>query len=70
MKALIEAATVDGQVSAKHEIEIFCPNCTRDVDTQELSNQVCNDCGFDLSEPKQNVAIHVTTLPPAGGGVM
>ena len=70
MKAIIEAAKIDGQVSAKHEIEIYCPNCGRDVDAQELSNQVCGDCGFSLADPKQNVAIHVTTLPAAGGGVM
>jgi predicted amidophosphoribosyltransferase len=70
MRAVIEAVKIDGQVSAKHEIEIFCPNCARDVDAMELSAQVCNDCGFSLADPKQNVAIHVTTLPAAGGGVM
>ena len=70
MKSLIEAAKIGDQSIPMHEVEILCPNCSRDVDANELAAQVCNDCGFSLAEPKQNVAIHVTTLPAAGGGVM
>lgn len=53
----------DGTILAKHKVEIFCPNCGRDVDETELTNLVCNDCGADLSAPKQNVAINVTSKP-------
>jgi uncharacterized protein (DUF983 family) len=45
------------------KIEILCPNCSRDVDEAELTAQKCNDCGHDLSTPKQNVAINVTSKP-------
>lgn len=60
----------DGTITPKHQVEIYCPNCGRDVDEAELANQECNDCGADLSTPKQNVAIYTTTVPAAGGGVM
>ena len=70
MKTLVEAAKMDGVTVPRHEVEILCPNCARDVDQQELAAQTCNDCGFSLAAPQQNVAIHVTTLPAAGGGVM
>jgi hypothetical protein len=53
----------DGTVLAKHKVEILCPNCARDVDEAELAAQKCNDCGHDLSTPKQNVAINVTSKP-------
>lgn len=53
----------DGTVLAKHKVEILCPNCSRDVDEVELAAQQCNDCGYDLSTPKQNVAINVTSKP-------
>jgi Zn finger protein HypA/HybF involved in hydrogenase expression len=53
----------DGTILAKHKVEILCPNCSRDVDETELSVQKCNDCGYDLSTPKQNVAINVTSKP-------
>lgn len=53
----------DGTILAKHKVEIYCPNCGRDVDETELTNQVCNDCGADLSQPKQSVAINVTSKP-------
>jgi len=69
VKAIIEAVSIDGQVSPKHELEIFCPNCGRDVDQAELAAQVCSDCNSSLSDPKQSVSIHVTTLPSAGGKV-
>jgi DNA-directed RNA polymerase subunit RPC12/RpoP len=53
----------DGTIAPKHTIEILCPNCGRDVDETELAAQKCSDCGQDLSQPKQNVAINVTTKP-------
>lgn len=53
----------DGTILAKHKVEILCPNCARDVDEVELTAQKCNDCGHDLSTPKQNVAINVTSKP-------
>lgn len=53
----------DGSNAPAHKIEIYCPNCGRDVDETELANQVCNDCGQDLSQPKQSVSIVVTTKP-------
>ena len=53
----------DGTILAKYKVEIYCPNCGRDVDETELTNLVCNDCGADLSAPKQNVAINVTSKP-------
>lgn len=56
----------DGTILAKHKVEIYCPNCGRDVDETELTNGVCNDCGADLSTPKQNVAINVTSQPLGG----
>jgi predicted RNA-binding Zn-ribbon protein involved in translation (DUF1610 family) len=56
----------DGTVLAKHKVEILCPNCGRDVDEAELAAQKCNDCGHDLSTPKQHVAINVTSQPLGG----
>lgn len=53
----------DGTDAPAHKIEIYCPNCGRDVDETELTNLVCNDCGADLSTPKQSVGIVVTTKP-------
>lgn len=53
----------DGSNAPAHKIEIYCPNCGRDVDETELTNQVCNDCGQDLATPKQSVSIVVTTKP-------
>lgn len=59
-----EAVTLaDGTIEPKHTVEIYCPNCGRDVDETELTNQVCNDCGADLAIPKQSVSITVTTKP-------
>jgi Zn finger protein HypA/HybF involved in hydrogenase expression len=53
----------DGTVLAKHKVVILCPACSRDVDEAELAAKKCNDCGADLSTPKQNVAINVTSKP-------
>lgn len=49
-----------------HKIELLCPQCSRDVDETELFNKVCNDCGADLSEPEQHVAVAVTSVPVIG----
>lgn len=53
----------DGTLSPAHRIEIFCPSCDRDVDEAELAAQKCSDCGHDLSTPKQNIAINLTSKP-------
>ncbi len=53
----------DGTIAPKHKVEILCPNCGRDVDEAELVAQKCTDCGHDLSNPKQSVAINVTSKP-------
>jgi DNA-directed RNA polymerase subunit RPC12/RpoP len=45
------------------KIEILCPSCERDVDETELAAQKCNDCGHDLSQPKQSVEVHATSIP-------
>jgi hypothetical protein len=50
----------------RHTIEIYCPNCGRDVDESELAAKVCSDCGFDLSEPEQHVAIVVANMSFGG----
>lgn len=70
MITTVEAHELDGAIIPRHTVEILCPACERDVDAQELAAQKCNDCGQDLSEPKQNVAIHATTVPAAGGMTM
>ena len=46
-----------------HKVEIYCPKCNRDVDETELVVKKCGSCGHDLSTPKQNVAINVTSKP-------
>jgi hypothetical protein len=48
------------------KIEILCPICNRDVDEAELAALVCSDCGADLSDPKQNLAVAVTSVPVFG----
>ncbi len=70
MITTLEAVEVDGAAVPRHTIEIVCPACGRDVDAEELANLKCNDCGQDLSMPKQSVAIHATTVPAAGGATM
>jgi len=49
-----------------HKIEIYCPQCHRDVDAVEVEAKKCNDCGADLSDPEQHVAIAVTSVPVIG----
>ena len=59
-----EAVTLaDGTIEPKHKVEIYCPHCGRDVDEAELAAQLCNDCGTSLAQPKQSVAINVTSKP-------
>lgn len=53
-------------VDPRHKVEIYCPNCGRDVDEAELAVQQCTDCGFDLSTPEQHVSINVTSQPIGG----
>lgn len=68
MKTLFEATKTNGLIVPKHEVEILCRACGYDLDESELAADKCSDCGADL-ELQQNVAIHATTLPAAGGGV-
>ena len=46
-----------------HKIEILCPNCQRDVTESELAALKCDDCGADLTDPKQNLSVAVTSVP-------
>ena len=62
-----QAVEVEGKDAiCAHKIEIYCPNCSRDVNESELVAKKCNDCGADLSEPEQHVAIAVTSVPVIG----
>ena len=62
-----QAVTLDeNNTNCATKVEIYCPACSRDVDESELFNNVCNDCGADLSEPQQSVAIAVTSVPLFG----
>ena len=66
---IIEKQAVDQEGAdpiCAHKIEIYCPQCNRDVDESELAAKKCNDCGADLSEPQQSVAIAVTSVPVIG----
>ena len=68
MKRIVEAQEVDGTIVPKHEVEVLCKACGYDLDESELEADTCADCGVDLNL-QQNVSIHATTLPSAGGGV-
>jgi Zn finger protein HypA/HybF involved in hydrogenase expression len=62
-----QAVMLDGaEIECAHKIEIYCPNCGRDVDELELTAKKCNDCGSDLDAPEQHVAIAVTSIPLLG----
>ena len=50
----------------RHTIEIYCPNCGRDVDEAELEAKKCNDCGDPLEDPEQHVAIVVANMSFGG----
>jgi Zn finger protein HypA/HybF involved in hydrogenase expression len=59
-----EQAKIIGAVTeVATKVEIYCPNCGRDVDETELAAKKCNDCGTDLSTPEQHVAVAVTSVP-------
>jgi predicted amidophosphoribosyltransferase len=55
-----------GEFKPRHTIEIYCPNCSRDVDEIELKVKVCSDCGHHLNEPEQHVAIVVANMSFGG----
>ena len=50
----------------RHTVEIYCPNCGRDVDELELKVKVCSDCGHSLAEPEQHVSIVVANMSFGG----
>lgn len=57
----------NGEFKPRHTVEIYCPNCARDVDETELAMKVCGDCGHNLSNPEQHVAIVVANMSFGGG---
>jgi Zn finger protein HypA/HybF involved in hydrogenase expression len=62
-----QAQDVEGaDAICAHKIEIYCPQCSRDVDEAELTALRCNDCGADLTTPEQHVAVAVTSVPVVG----
>jgi ribosomal protein L37AE/L43A len=61
---IIEKQAEAGDVA--HKVEINCPSCGRDVDEAELAVQKCNDCGQDLSKPKQSITIAATSVSTIG----
>ncbi len=69
MKQTIEAVLVGSVVQPRHEVEVVCKACGYDLTPEEIQADTCADCGADL-ELQQNMAIHATSVPPAGGGVM
>jgi rRNA maturation endonuclease Nob1 len=69
MKQTIEAVLVGSSVQPRHEVEVVCKACGYDLTPEEIQADTCADCGADL-ELQQNMAIHATSVPPAGGGVM
>ena len=62
----VQDELVGSEFKPRHTIEIYCPNCSRDVDETELAAKKCNDCGFDLSTPERHVAIVVANLSSGG----
>jgi rRNA maturation endonuclease Nob1 len=69
MKQIIEAVMVGSVVQPRQEVEVVCKACGYDLTPEEIQADTCADCGADL-ELQQNMAIHATSVPPAGGGVM
>ena len=62
-----QAVEVEGKDPiCANKVEIYCPNCSRDVDESELVAKKCSDCGADLSTPEQHVAVAVTSVPVIG----
>ena len=66
IKEIPDLKLEDGSVACRTTVEIYCPNCSRDVDEAELTAKKCNDCGFDLSTPEQHIAIVVANLSSGG----
>ena len=66
IKEIVDKKLEDGSILCRHTIEIYCPNCSRDVDEAELVAKKCSDCEFDLSTPEQHVAIVVANLSSGG----
>jgi rRNA maturation endonuclease Nob1 len=62
----IQDSMDDGEFKPRHTIEIYCPNCGRDVDELELATKVCADCGSSLAKPEQHVAIVVANMSFGG----
>ena len=62
----IQDSMEGGEFKPRHTVEIYCPNCSRDVDELELKMQVCSDCGSSLAEPEQHVAIVVANMSFGG----
>ena len=59
-----QAVDVEGQDPiCAYKIEILCPSCNRDVDEAELAALKCDDCGADLTDPTQHIAVAVTSVP-------
>ena len=63
MKISVATNEANGVVEPEHHIEILCPQCDRDIDESELAAKQCNDCGADLSTPKQHTQIMATSIP-------
>jgi predicted amidophosphoribosyltransferase len=62
-----QAITIDeNNTDCATKVQILCPQCSRDVDEFELAAQKCSDCGADLSNPVQHVAVAVTSVPLFG----
>ena len=62
-----QAVEVEGKDAiCANKVEIYCPQCSRDVDESELVAKTCNDCGADLSQPEQHVTIALTSVPAIG----
>ena len=62
-----QAVDVEGQDPiCAHKFEILCPSCNRDVTEAELAALKCDDCGANLTDPKQNLAVAVTSVPVFG----
>jgi Zn finger protein HypA/HybF involved in hydrogenase expression len=63
MKISVSTNEINGIVEPEHHIQILCPQCDRDIDESEMSAKKCNDCGADLSTPKQHMEILATSVP-------
>lgn len=59
-----EQAKIVGAVTeVATKVEIYCPNCGRDVNEAELAAKKCDDCSTSLDTPEQHVAVAVTSVP-------